>query len=284
MQIIVRRWLRIYVRLEREAGINRHSVRGEHGTDGIDDGEMPMNPNEPYEGTEHALRLGRTGAAISLCGLLLSGPIGMAVVAAVQSQPEWQGARNFVQHFHPIQIAPFLFGFALVGGSVALMAAVHVLGDRRHRARTVTALIFTATFAAFIFFNYLTQTAFVPSLAGHYSPESDPIISTFTLSNPRSLSWGIEMWGYALLGVATWLAAPVFNRGGIERACTALMVANGAASIAGAAIVVIDPGWLLNTAGMVCFIGWNILYAAMLLCIMRALRSRAAMPAGAAMR
>ncbi|MBS1913889.1 MAG: hypothetical protein JST22_18010 [Bacteroidetes bacterium] len=238
-----------------------------------------MSPNESYK---PALRLGRAGAALSLSGLLLSGPIGMMVVAVVGSQPEWQGARNFVRHFHPIQIVPFLFGFALVGGSVMLMSAVHVLGDQRLRARTTAALIFTSAFAAFIFFNYLTQTAFVPSLAGHYSPESDPIISTFTLSNPRSLSWGIEMWGYALLGVATWLAAPVFNRGGIERACAALMVINGIVSVAGAAIVLVDPGLLLSAPGMICFIGWNILYAAMLLSIMIAFRSRAAKPAGAA--
>ena len=76
----------------------------------------------------------------------------------------------FAQNYHPVQTLPFFFGFAMITGYIMLLAAL-------------------------IFFNYICQTTFVPALSSDYRPEYDPIISTFSLANPRSLSWTIEMWG-----------------------------------------------------------------------------------------
>lgn len=181
--------------------------------------------NDPAT-TSKNLRIGIIGAAMTVAGILLSGPLGLLIVSAVQSSGPWQGAAAYVQNYHSIQMLPFFCGFLLVGGYVVLMAALHAIAEERHKTQTMIAVVFTAVFATLIFFNYITQTTFVPALAQNYSPQLDPVITTFSLANPLSLSWATEMLGYAFLGVATWLAALVFNRNRMERATAALMILN----------------------------------------------------------
>jgi hypothetical protein len=60
--------------------------------------------------------------------------------------------------------------------------------------------VFCAAFASFIFFNYVLQTTFLPALARAYAPESAGVVAAFSMSNPTSLAWGIEMWGWAFFG------------------------------------------------------------------------------------
>ena len=66
--------------------------------------------------TEKNLRIGIIGAAMTVAGILLSGPLGLLIVSAVQSSGPWQGAAAYVQNYHPIQTLPFFCGFLLVGG------------------------------------------------------------------------------------------------------------------------------------------------------------------------
>jgi hypothetical protein len=116
---------------------------------------------------------------------------------------------------------------ALVFGYVLLCAAIHRIADAVRKPAATVALVCIAVFSALIFFNYLCQTTFVPALARAYQPEYAAIIATFSLANPRSLAWAIEMWGYAFLGLATWIMAGLFRRGSLERAAAATMVLNG---------------------------------------------------------
>ena len=109
---------------------------------------------------------------------------------------------------------------------------LHRLASERHRFRTTCALAFVAAFAAMVFTNYAIQTTFVPALAKYGSAGDEPLVGALTMTNPRSLGWALEMWGYALLGVATWLSAPVFSSGALERLTALLFVLNGFVSIA----------------------------------------------------
>ncbi|MES1205363.1 MAG: hypothetical protein ABUS79_05450 [Pseudomonadota bacterium] len=93
------------------------------------------------------------------------------------------------------------------------------------------AQVFTAVFAAFILFNYAVQTTFVPELARHYDAADARILAALTMSNPRSLAWAIEMWGWGFLGVATWLVSPVFGGAGLERAAALTFAVNGPVSL-----------------------------------------------------
>jgi hypothetical protein len=223
-----------------------------------------------------AARTAAVAAALTLAGVVLSGPMGLALVS-FHPQPAWRDAQTFVRAFHPVQTVPFLFGFLLVGGALTLIAALQALAPEPQRARATAALGFASAFAALVTFNYVAQTTFVPALVRGFRAEDGPFIAALSLSNPRSLGWGLEMWGYALLGVATWLVAPVFTGAGtVGRVTAALFVANGPLSLAAALLTALRPGWVMTGAGLAAFAAWNALVIVMLTLAIAALWRRAA--------
>lgn len=213
-------------------------------------------------------------AAITLAGVVLSGPVSLALVT-LHPQPAWVDAETFARAYHPIQAVPYFTGFLLVGGSLYLIAALHALAAEALRPRATAALGFASAFAALIFLNYIVQTTFVPALARAYSRERAPLIAALAMSNPEAVSWALEMWGYAVLGVATWLIAPVFVGASRFGAVTAaLFVANGPVSIAGGVFTALRPGWVMSTAGLALFAAWNLLMVVMLATAIVAVRSQ----------
>lgn len=220
------------------------------------------------------LRTGIVGAALTIAGILLSGPLGLLAVSAIHPTPPWQDAALYAQSYHPVQTLPFFGGFMLVSGYIVMMVALHLIAEERHKANTLIAVVFTGIFATLIFFNYISQTTFVPALARSYTPAADPAISAFSLANPLSLSWAIEMWGYAALGVATWLAASVFNRNRLERVTAGFMIANGVVSIVGGVVTSINLGWVLTTPGVVSYAMWNVLVLVLSILVVVSLRRR----------
>jgi hypothetical protein len=164
----------------------------------------------------------------------------------------------------------------MITGFVVMMAAIYQLAAERQKTVALVAVMLTAAFSTLIFFNYINQTTFAPAMARNYRPEYDPILTAFSMANPRSLGWAIEMWGYGFLGVATWLAAPVFGGSRLERATAVLMVLNGIVSVISALATAYDPGWVLTTPGLVSFGVWNVVVFALAICVGLALRQRQA--------
>ena len=155
-----------------------------------------------------------------------------------------------------------------------MIAALQALAREPLRARATAALGFAAAFAALIFFNYVVQTTFVPALVQGGSPDDRPLVAALALSNPRALGWAIEMWGYAVLGVATWLIAPVLaDYGRSGRVAAALFVANGPVSIVGAVWTALQPGWVMTPPGLALFALWNLLVIAMVTLAIAAFRT-----------
>jgi hypothetical protein len=227
-----------------------------------------------HQGTSTSLQMGITGAWLNIAGLILSGPLGLALVSIVHPSPSWQGAATYADNFHWIQTVPFFGGFALIVGYVLIFAAIYHVADDNKRPAAMVSVMATAAFATLIFFNYICQTTFVPALATTYQPEYDAIISAFSLANPLSLSWAIEMWGYALLGLATWFSAAIFNQNRLERAAALFMILNGIISIIGAIVTSFDLGWVLTIPGVVSYAGWNVLVFVMAILIYLSFRKR----------
>jgi hypothetical protein len=121
----------------------------------------------------------------------------------------------YAQNYHPVQTLPFFGGFLLVIGYVVMMSAIYEIAEEKDKTATLIAVVLTGVFCALIFFNYINQTTFVPDLAKNYTPESDPVMRTFSLTIAL-LVWAIEMWGYAFLGLATWLARACSARTGLS--------------------------------------------------------------------
>jgi hypothetical protein len=225
-------------------------------------------------GSSRAHQLAALASLGTLLGVLLSGPVSVALVSALHPQPPWRDAALFARNYHPLQMLPYAGGIVLVAALVFLMASMHAAARERDKSATSAALVFTSVFATFIFFNYVTQTTLLPSLARPYDPASAPTIATFSMSNPKSLAWGIEMWGWGFLGVATWLTSAIFARSTLERAAALTFAANGPVSIAGALITIARPGWVATAGGLVAFSLWNALLAGMAVLAFLAFRRR----------
>jgi hypothetical protein len=232
-----------------------------------------MTSDGPASGAA-AYRVVTIAALGSLLGVFLSGPLTVALVSATHPQPPWRDAALFARSYHVVQSVPYLGGIVLVSALVVLISSLHVVGRRTAPAAMNAALIFTGVFAAFIFFNYVAQTTFLPTLARHYDPSNAALISALSMSNPTSLAWGMEMWGWGFLGVATWLASVVFGSGGVERAARLAFAANGPVSVVGALWTTIRPGWVMTSAGLAAFALWNVLLAAMAVLAFLAFRRR----------
>ena len=219
-----------------------------------------------------AYRIGMLGAILGAIGILTSGPLAVLVVALVQPQPLWGGPDLFVDNFHRIQTLPFYFGFLLAMGSIMMLVSVYLLS--RKRATALTALIFMSIGAAFVIFNYVTQTTFIPAVVKTYTAELGSVLTTLSMSNPSSLPWALEMWGYGLIGLGTWLAAGFFGTSRLERIAKTLFIVNGVLSVFGALMASIDLSGVFSTAGLVGYGIWNVLYLALAVTFYRVLQNR----------
>ena len=224
--------------------------------------EKPMHPD--------AHKIGKLGAILSASGILASGPLAILVVALVHPQPPWNGPLLFVESFHRIQTLPFYFGFLLAIGSILMLVSVCLLSKKR--ASALTALIFMSIGAAFVIFNYVTQTTVVPAIVKAYTPELGPVLTMLSMSNPSSLPWAMEMWGYGFIGLGTWLASGFFGSSRLEKTAKSLFILNGVLSVFGAFIASVDLGGVFSIAGLVGYGIWNVLYLALAITFYRVLQ------------
>jgi hypothetical protein len=200
----------------------------------------------------------RAASALIAAGAVLSGPVAMMIVSRSAPQPAWESAEAFARHYAPIQALPYVLGFLLLAGFVWFIAGCFAIAAVTLRVRATAAVVFTAIYAAMVFTNYTLQVGYVPRVLG----ESPAVAAAITMANPSSLGWFLEMFGYAAVGVATWLVAPAF--GGSARGVTIrwLLIANGVVSVIGALCTALFDRWVFSTAGFVSFAGWNLLVIA----------------------
>ena len=206
----------------------------------------------------------------AIAGFILSGPVAFILVRLVKPQPPWASPAVFVEHYHAVQDVPYYFGFLLISGMLMISTCFY-LNSKNNNAKGKLMLLlglgFSFVFSGLISFNYICQTTFIRNLALSYHSEYDSAISTFSMANTLSLSWAIEMWGYAFLGLSTALSATYYkNRNNF---ISVLMVLNGIVSIASAILTVVDANWVMTSAGLVGYFGWNVLMILMMWLIYR---------------
>lgn len=221
-----------------------------------------------------ACRTALNGARWAVLGSVLSGPLAVLMVEWTHPQPPWQGPLVFAQHFHVVQVLPYLGGVALVAGLLQLCAGLHALAPLPHRAHGTLALLAAAIFASLITLNYGVQTTYLPVLVQGTARENAELISALSMSNPRSLAWVLEMWGWGAAGIATWLLSPVFQASRLERAASTCFRANGVLSVCGTAFSVLRPGWVLTPSGLIAFGVWNLLIVLLAVSAWLALQNR----------
>lgn len=213
------------------------------------------------------------GALIALIGFVASGPAGFLLVQVVHPQPAWVSAAVFVEHYDPIQDVPFYFGFLLVGGMLMLVAGHYLHSDTNEPGKKFALLMsfgLTLVFCAMIILNYVGQTTYVHHLAMDYKPEYDSLIAMVSMANPMSFCWSNEMWGYGILGVATWLMAPFYA--GRNKLIYLLLIINGLVSVAAVIFTMISTSWLITPVGLVAYLAWNVLMIVLMILILNFFR------------
>lgn len=214
------------------------------------------------------------GTWCAIVGLLLSGPVGMLIISLTKPQPAWQLTQIFAANYHWIQAFPYFAGFLIIIGFLLMMIGLYEISEPDKRVYALAALVFTVVFAALVSLNYIFQTTFVPALLNTYARDKNEIVSAFTMANPNSLGWALEMWGYAFLGAATWFASKLFGRSKLERFIAFLFILNGITSITSALWTAIDSSWIATTAGLIAYVVWNVLILAIAVSVLYVVRSR----------
>jgi len=199
-------------------------------------------------------------ALLVAIGAALSGPIGLTLTL-LRPQPAWTDVATFSANAHGIQQVPYWMGFLLLAGCVMFFARLGAMSFERHRTRTLIALLCVGIYGALITLNYALQVAYVP----HLARTQDPALAYVTMANAAAPTWVLEMFGYAVLGVATFVVAPMFGFAGKRRSwIRRLFVANGAVSVASAIVTAVDVTWVQTVPGLVAYLAWNGLFIAMM--------------------
>lgn len=208
------------------------------------------------------------GSIVALIGYIMSGPAAFVIVHLAKPQPAWTSPAVFAQNYSTLQDLPFYFGFLLIGGML-MLAAGHYLNfkedNNQKKFHLLLSVAWTIIFATLICFNYVCQITFVRNLALNYKPEYDYAISIFSMSNPLSLSWANEMWGYGFLGVATLLMSGYYQYK--HDFVRLLLIANGILSLITAAWTIVDVSWVMSAIGLVCYFLWNALMILLMIMI-----------------
>jgi len=216
-------------------------------------------------------RLIAISAAIVIAGIILSGPPGVYFISLIQSQPDWVDVQTFINNYHPIQNLAWAGGFLLILGFAFFIASAYQLAvSPSQRVPALLAVMFVTVFAVLIGFNYTLQIAWVPVLAG----EKQEALRLVTMSNPRSLAWVLEMFGYGFLGLSTWCISMVFWGSKRMNVIRYLLIANGVVSIAGAMITTGGVSWLFETSGIISYVLWNLLILVTMVLIYHEFRKR----------
>ncbi len=73
------------------------------------------------------------------------------------------------------------------------------------------------------------------------------------------MAWAKEMLGYAFMGLATLVVAPLFRGSRLQNWIRWLFIWNGVAGIAGVnGMIVADPAWVLAPFGLATWLIWTV--------------------------
>jgi hypothetical protein len=204
-------------------------------------------------------KFARTAIFLNMFGILFSGLIFPVLSLIFTPQPPWRDAALFAESFHPLQTATFFCGFFLVIGSLLTFIALYRTAREEKKLWAFSGLVINVVFTAVVFLNYIIQTTYIPYLATTFPLETATVLPVFTMANPGSFAWALEMYGWGGIGLSFLFMAPIFSQNKLERTLKILFIANGVSSVLSALITSYDMNWLFSSAGLVALVVWNVL-------------------------
>lgn len=208
---------------------------------------------------EQYLRFGRVAVITNMFGIVFSGLVFPVLSLILTPQPQWRDAALFVESFHPLQTATFFCGYFLVIGSLLTFIVLYKTAPENRKLWALSGLVINVVFTTVVFLNYIIQTTYIPYLANNNPPETATILTVFTMANPGSFAWALEMYGWGGIGLSFILMAFIFNHGKLAKTLKILFLANGICSVASALMTSFDMKWLFSPAGLTALVVWNVL-------------------------
>lgn len=202
-------------------------------------------------------RFGRVAVFLNIFGIIFSGLVFPVLTMIFKPQPPWQNSALFVESFHPLQTATFFCGYFLVIGSLLTFIVLYKIASESRKLWALSGLVINVVFTAVIFLNYIIQTTYIPYLANNNPPETATVLPVFTMANPGSFAWALEMYGWGGIGLSFIFMAFIFENIKLERTLKILFLANGICSVASALMTSINMNWLFSPAGFASLIIWN---------------------------
>jgi len=208
---------------------------------------------------KQTLTFGIIAIYLNIFGIIFSGLVFPVLTMILCPQPVWQGADLFVKSFHPLQTATFFCGYFLVIGSLLTFIVLYLTARIEKKVWALSALAINVIFTAIVFLNYIIQTTYVPYLAANNPPETATVLAVFTMANPGSFAWALEMYGWGGIGISFVFMAFIFEKAKYESTLKALFLANGICSFASAIMTSLNMKWLFSPAGFTALVVWNAL-------------------------
>lgn len=209
--------------------------------------------------TFEKLKFGRMAIFLNIFGILFSGLVFPILAILFAPQPPWRDATLFVESFHPLQTATFFFGYFLVIGSVLTFVALYSMSGGEKKIYALSGLAINIIFTAVVFLNYIIQTTYIPYLATNNPPETNMVLPVFTMANPGSFAWALEMYGWGGIGLSYLFMAAILDRCKHGKILKTLFLINGICSIGGAIMTSVNMNWLFSPSGLTALVVWNLL-------------------------
>ena len=198
-----------------------------------------------------------------IVGILFSGPVGLIITRTFGGQSTWEGAEVFAGNYSAIEALPFAFGFLLILGFMFFFSCLIGAGKEGQQPLEVMGVVLAGIFGSLVCLNYTIQVAYIPILVD----ENASILAFLAMTNPASLPWAIEMFGYCILGIATVFAAPLFSNRGLQAIIRWLLVLNGVLSVGGAVMFTVNSAETVSGFGIVGYVFWNALIVVIMLLV-----------------
>ena len=209
--------------------------------------------------TKENLRFGKTAIYLNMFGIIFSGLVFPVLSTIFAPQPKWQDADLFIKSFQPLQTATFFCGYFLVIGSLLTFIVLYTTSSNERKLWALSALIINVVFTSIVFLNYIIQTTYIPYLVMNNPPEAVYVLPIFTMANPGSFAWALEMYGWGGIGLSFIFMAFIFDKGKYEKLLKILFIVNGVSSCLSALMTSINMNWLFSPAGFAALIIWNVL-------------------------
>jgi hypothetical protein len=135
-----------------------------------------------------------------------------------------------------ITILSLIFGFLLVPIFIILITCLHYNSKKEMKMFSMLGVIFACMYGILISFNYYLQLTLVQkNVSG---------LELFSMSDPNSMMWVIEVLGYFFMGLSTIFASTIFGSSFLERSIKLIFIVNGILGIGG--IIGYTLGWNLS--------------------------------------